>query len=384
MQVISIQQQTPKNIYHKTKQPNFNNTIKYKRQILKNDNISSMVSFGWCEKHNVRSKEISQIFLNQLMNRAEKEAEEMLKKTRLEYLDITDASNKESLNFLMQFTNRQKNEAEFIPLWSLMNDDDLQFAMNKSNIFSDPVKSLISLNLLQNIQVNNEKLTPEQLEKSKGSLQVHTAVILIHQIEENLDNPQTMAYQNREDIINLIEYVKQRIDSIYGANTYEKLFKLSNIGTNPDFNSKKESLDFLLKIDNNGRSLNFGTEFAHKLENILSMQRQLEYEKTELEFMYEKEVTIGQELSADKVNKLNQLILLSNSEKEKKAADFMLKTKHEIRFKKENLSHDEIHHREHILGKSNHAHDHEKNDIELDNIDVSYHEHNHDDHLHKH
>ena len=61
------------------------------------------VSFGWCEKHQVRSKEISSIFLNQLKLQNAKAQEANYKKTRLEYLDIANNSNKEAMNFLMQF-----------------------------------------------------------------------------------------------------------------------------------------------------------------------------------------------------------------------------------------------------------------------------------------
>ncbi len=344
------------------------------------------VSFGWCEKHQVRSKEISSIFLNQLKLQNAKAQEANYKKTRLEYLDIANNSNKEAMNFLMQFTNRQKNEAEFIPLWSLMNNEELRTEMNKSPIFKDPVQNLISLNLLQDIKVKNNKITPEQLRRAQGSLQVHTAAILLNQIDNNLfSSNNELALVNKKDITELAAIVKNKIDSTYGPNTYETLINLSNIGASPDFNSKKESLDFLLKIDNNARPIRWGEEFETKLQKLVEKQRQLETEKTELEILYGREISIDSELSESKVNKLNQMLRLSNSEKDKKAAKFMLEINREIRFSKEELSHDALHYREHLTGHANHTHSHKEDEVELDDVSVEhYHEHTHDGHTHKH
>ena len=349
------------------------------------NNKSLPVSFGWCEKHHVRSKEISMIFLNQLKLQNAKEQEANYKKTRLEYLDIANNSNKEAMNFLMQFTNRQKNEAEFIPLWSLMNNEELRTEMNKSPIFKDPVQNLISLNLLQDIKVKNSKITQAQLNRARGSLQVHTAAILLNQIDNNLGDADGLVFVNKKEIKELAAIVKDKIDSTYGANTYEKLINLSNIGATPDFNSKKDSLDFLLKIDNNARPIQWGEEFETKLKNLVEKQKQLETEKAELEIMYGREISIGSELSEAKVNKLNQMLRLSKSEKDKKAARFMLDINREIRFSKEELSHDAIHHREHLTGKANHTHKHATEEVELDDVPVEhYHEHSHDGHTHKH
>ena len=191
------------------------------------NNKSLPVSFGWCEKHQVRSKEISMIFLNQLKLQNAKEQEANYKKTRLEYLDIANNSNKEAMNFLMQFTNRQKNEAEFIPLWSLMNNEELRTEMNKSPIFKDPVQNLISLNLLQDIKVKNSKITQAQLNRARGSLQVHTAAILLNQIDNNLGDADGLVFVNKKEIKELAAIVKAQIDSPYGANTYEKLIAMS-------------------------------------------------------------------------------------------------------------------------------------------------------------
>lgn len=340
------------------------------------------VSFGWCEKHNVRSKEISIIFLNQLQKQQEQDAKANYQKTRVEYLDIASNSQKESLNFLMQFTNRQKNEAEFIPLWSLMNNEELRNEMQKSKIFSDPVASLISLHLVQDVKVKNNSITKEQLNRAHGSLQLHTAVILINQIEKNLNNPQLLSYGDRDKIVEILNIVKNHLDSIYGKDIYEKVLKLSNIGAKPDFSSKKESLDILLKIDKDAKPLALGKEFSEKLNNLVENQRKLEYEKLNIEQLYGQEIQLGNELNSQQKERLNKILQSSPDIKQRKVAEFMLKINREIKLKKDELSHDNLHHREHVLGIATHHHHHDE--MELDDVDVPYHEHTHDGHHHTH
>lgn len=342
------------------------------------------ISFGWCEKHNVRSKEISLIFLNQLQMQNEKENNAKLEKNRLESLDIADSSHKEALNFLLSFSNRQKNEAEFIPLWSLMNDDKLKTEMDKSKVFSDPIVTLMALSNIPKLKVNNKSITKEQLEKANGSLQIHTAIILINQIKQNMGNKKSLAGQNDKEIMELVQIVIENIEKTYGAGTYEKFMELSRAGATPDFSTKKESLDFLLNIDNDAKRLEFGDLFDEKLTNLLEKQRQLEFQKNEIEYLYQRKVTIGEALSEAKVAKLEQMLANSVSEKEKLAAQFMLEIKREIRFDNEKLDHDNLHHKEHLIGKSTHTHTKNPSKIEVDEIDVHYHEHSHDGHSHTH
>ncbi len=381
-------------INHSNYSTNYNISKKNQNNGLKENNLNLNkiqkfnynypISFGWCEKHNVRSKEISIIFLNQLKKQKEKEANAAFETTRLEYLELANNANKEALNFLMQFTNRQKNEAEFIPLWSLMNNENLRSEMQQSKVFGDPVGALISLNSLQDVKIKNDKITEEQLSKAQGSLQLHTAVILINQIEQSLNDPTSLAYQDKELIQELISIVKDNLDSVYGTNIYEKVLQLSKIGSEPDFSSKKESLDTLTKIDNDAKPFLLNDKFTEKLESLIDHQKQLEYEKTEIEQEYKHKVTIGAELTVAQKDKLNSILESSSDLKERKAAEFMLKINHQIRFSKEEISHSDIHHREHILNIADHVHLNEENDVELDEVNVQYHEHSHNGHTHNH
>lgn len=388
MKVLSVLNQSYK-ILKPVENKNDKNKVKSSNSfscegLPKFNKTNFIVSFGWCEKHSVRSKEVSLIFMNQLRKQKELEKLEEREKTRLEYLDISEKAHKESLNFLMQFANRQKNEAEFIPLWSLMNNEELREEVQKSKIFSDPVASLISLNLLQEIKVKNNSITPEQLQKAQGSLQLHTAVILVNQIEKNLDNKELLAAYDKAMIVELLSIVKSQLDSIYGKGVYDKVLKLSNIGTEPDFSSKKESLEILTKIDNEAKPLTLGKEFSEKLNNLLARQKQLEYEKLSIEQMYGQRIVLGGELTDAQRSKLNSICRNSSSVKERKTAEFMLKLNKEVRFSKEKLSPKNLHHREHILGLATHSHSHSHDEGELEEVDVHYHEHSHNGHTHKH
>ena len=62
----------------------------------------------------------------------------------------------------------------------------------------------------------------------------------------------------------------------------------------------------------------------------------------------------------------------------------MLKINREIRFSKECLTAENLHHREHLLGIANHTHSSDKQDIKLDDVEVHYHEHTHNGHSHVH
>jgi hypothetical protein len=354
---------------------NTNTTIATRNTVLPN----YTVSFGWCDVHNVHSNQISIILQNQLTQQEEIENEKAVKTKRLELLEIANRSNKEAINFLLNFTNRQKNEAEFIPLWAILNNDELHKTINKSKIFTDPVQTLLSLDLVQKALIKNDKLNTDQLEKSQGSLQLHSAVILLNQIEENINNPQSLAYQNNAEINELVSIIKESIDKIYGKNTYEKIKKLSLIGTNPNVKDKKESLDYMMFIDENAKKLNFGEEFSEKLNTLLVKQQSIEKSKMELEILFERNISMGAILSNEKRDLLQNKLKNSPSAKEVKAVQFMLDINQEIRFSKETLSPDEIHDREQLLRHAKHNHHKEIKDEEVDVVEVSYHEHTHEE-----
>lgn len=354
---------------------NTNTTIATRNTVLPN----YAVSFGWCDVHNVHSNQISIILQNQLTQQEEIENEKAVKTKRLELLEIANRSNKEAINFLLNFTNRQKNEAEFIPLWAILNNDELHKTINKSKILADPVQTLLSLDLVQKALIKNDKLNTDQLEKSQGSLQLHSAVILLNQIEENINNPQSLAYQNNAEINELVSIIKESIDKIYGKNTYEKIKKLSLIGTNPNVKDKKESLDYMMFIDENAKKLNFGEEFSEKLNTLLVKQQSIEKSKMELEILFERNISMGAILSNEKRDLLQNKLKNSPSAKEVKAVQFMLDINQEIRFSKETLSPDEIHDREQLLRHAKHNHHKEIKDEEVDVVEVSYHEHTHEE-----
>ena len=232
---------------------------------LTQDTFQRSVNFGWCEPHQVRRTEISQVFNKAL--RAKQQAAELKKKTG-ELLDIANKSALEATKYIINFANRIKGEAEFVPLWSINTDSELQETLDESPIFGDPVQNLIGLKNISKFEMNNPKYSEELNQQGAGSLQVHTTIILAEQAQRNLEKSDLSA-EDKKEVQEMIQIAKDKVDETFGEGTYNQLVKISNMGQNPTLEQKRESNRILKEIDSKARSFNFGEEFNTRLQNLV-------------------------------------------------------------------------------------------------------------------
>lgn len=256
--------------YQKTTNNSVTNSIEQR-------NYPKNISFGYCEIHVEKSNSISVFFNNKLIDMKVNN----LTKKKEDLLDISNSATKEATNFLLMFANKQKDEAEFIPLWTIINNEKTSTLMDNSDIFKDTIQNLIAANNVQKVKIKNPKLSTEQLEKAQGSLQLHTIVILLNQIEKNRENQVFLSENGQQNADELVSIINKKIDDIYGEGVYEKIKKLSEVGSNPDVRTKKESLDFLMFIENNAKKIDFGKEFEDKLIKLVENEKKLELAKKE-------------------------------------------------------------------------------------------------------
>lgn len=244
--------------------------IRYSNSLSKDTFQRSNVSFGWCEPHVRRGSEISQIFNETL--KAQKRAQELQQKAG-ELLDVANRSAMEATKTIINFANRMKGEAEFVPLWTIKSSQELQQTLDSSPIFGDPVQALIGIKNIGKFKMNNPKYSAELNDQGAGSLQVHTTIILAEQAERNLEKSKLSA-EDKQEVTEMIKIVKNRINEVFGEGTYDKLIQISNMGKEPTLEQKQESNRILKEIDSKAHNFNFGEEFTKRLEALVDKQHE--------------------------------------------------------------------------------------------------------------
>ena len=229
------------------------------------DTFQRNINFGWCEPHQVRKTEISQLF-NKSLKIKQKEVE--LKRKAGELLDIANKSTLEATKFIINFANRIKGEAEFVPLWSIKTNPELQQTLDESPIFGDPVQNLIGLKNISKFKMNNPKYSEELNQQGAGSLQVHTTIILAEQAKRNLEKS-NLSNEDKKEVLEMIQIAKNKVDETFGEGTYNQLVKISSMGENPTLEEKRESNRVLKEIDAKAKSFNLGEEFNMKLKTLV-------------------------------------------------------------------------------------------------------------------
>ena len=243
---------------------------------LKNDTFQrSNVTFGWCEPHVQRGSEISMIF-NETLRQQQKIAEIERKKGAL--LDTANKSAMDATKFVLNFANRQKGEAEFVPLWTIKSNPVLQKTMDDSPIFGDPVQNLIALNNVSKFKMNNPKFSEQMNNQAAGSLQLHTTMIMAEQAKRNLEKSNLSA-EDKKEVEELLELVQDKVDEVFGEGTYQKLLDIGNMGKEPTIEQKRESNRILIDIDHKARRFDFGEEFRHRLEHLVEKQHEKLHQK---------------------------------------------------------------------------------------------------------
>ena len=255
----------PIQVYQNFNRFNQTNNMRYRQNGLQQDVFQRNVSFGWCEPHQVRRTEVSQIF-NETLRMKQKEAE--LKRKAGELLDIANRTALEATKFVINFANRMKGEAEFVPLWTIKTNEELQETLDASPIFGDPVQNLIGLKNIGKFKMNNPNYSEELNNQGAGSLQVHTAIIFTEQAERNLDKA-NLTEEDKKEVLALLQKVKTTIDEVFGEGTYAKLIEISNMGENPTTEQKQESNRILKEIDAKARNFNFGEEFNEQVQALV-------------------------------------------------------------------------------------------------------------------
>lgn len=223
------------------------------------------INFGWCEPHQVRKSEVSILF-NEKLRVKQKELE--LKRKMGELLDVANRSAMEATKFVINFANKMKGEAEFVPLWAVKTTPELQQTLDESPIFGDPVQNLIGLKNIGKFKLNNPNYSEALNNQGAGSLQVHTSIIFVEQAERNMDKAD-LTDEEKTEAKELISIVKKKIDEVFGDGTYAKLIEISNMGKEPTLEQKIESNRILKEIDSKAKNFDFGEEYNLRLEALL-------------------------------------------------------------------------------------------------------------------
>jgi len=235
---------------------------------LERDTFQKSPSFKWCEPHQVRRTEVSKLYLETL--NANRVVEEQRRKQG-ELLDIQNKSALEATKKILNFANRMKGEAEFVPLWTIKTTPELQKAMDDSPVLGDPVQDLIALKNISKFKMNNPKYSEEVNQQGAGSLQLHTSIILAEQAKRNLDKS-NLSDVDKQEVKEMVQIVQDKIDEVFGEGTYDKLIEVANMGENPTLEQKKESNRILKEIDSKAKRFEFGEEFNERLNALVEKQ----------------------------------------------------------------------------------------------------------------
>ncbi len=239
------------------------NTQKFSLPKLKNDTFErSQITFGWCNLHNRVSSECSQLFNTQIQ---EMRAAIELKKKQTELNKLDQEASETATKFLLNFANKQKGVAEFIPLWTVLNNVELQKTMDESPVFGDSIQCLISMTNIEKFKMKNPKFSPEMNEQAAGSLQIHSMAILIEQAKRNKHK---MTQENRDKVDELIQLGVEAIDKAFGDGTYAQLVGVSQMGEKLR-EHQSESMEILKSIDARAKRFSLGDEFKKKLHDLL-------------------------------------------------------------------------------------------------------------------
>lgn len=256
----------------------------------KNDNRSNNVefpaipkayiTFGWCMPHMQAMKDINKQF-NQAVYKALKAQDAAIENINARKLHqyrkyglIDDACAKAAKMFA-QYCNIQYSVAEMLPSYALSLNDPLTEMLEKLEGINNPVNTLITINNLTKLNMqggidkNTSKVyTPEQVKKAKAGTQLYTAVLLLDRIKQQLKtqdiNPSVKL--QTEDLISILE---EKIDKIYGENTYNRIMSLSNIGSNPTLEQKRASVALIQEFDQKAELLSLNDEFEEKLQKLI-------------------------------------------------------------------------------------------------------------------
>lgn len=263
---------------------------------------TAKISFG-CPPHQNRRDEIAAEFIRQLR----REQEDYEKKKRLEILNLEKKVSLEVAGFLLNFSNKIRQEAEFNPsevlLGKTVNQKSpvIDEALAASPIFSDPVIGLTTMNILKKFVPNSKNLNKGELEQQFKDAKNATKDVTLITIKKTVEQGKVPLIHRDKMII-------------------------------------KELCDIAEKTD----GCDFGAAFEEKLNALLESQRKLEKRKLKIELDYKHEIVFGETLTEEKRKQA--------ASKDADIFKMMLDYNREILFNKEKLTDEEIHIREGILG----------------------------------
>jgi|GEM_PF-5837001 len=357
---------------YNVKKPNsdsHNNTISNHTAMIPAIYYKSPISFGYCTPHQGVRREVSQDFMEQVMRNIEINRN----KTRLELLELRNEASREVTAFLLSFSNKMLNSAEYPVEEFFMAETEFQAqkeiknntigrgtdyhnsgyiedretireAMSQSTVLNDSVLSLISANNLKKFKPKNENLDDSQLDLQYSSIIKSTKEALALSTEQALEN----------------------------GNKFYSDDDMDDIAT-------------LVKIIRTTDGADFGDDFDRLLKKVINSQKHMEKKKIELEVFYQREISAGSVLTDEKREKLLEMKKTVTGKK-LEAVEFMLKYNREITFCRDELTADQMHTRHHLL---EHSHDHVHNSapsqIAVNNqVTVTPHIHNEKTHVHNH
>lgn len=240
----------------------------------------SYITFGWCMPHLQAMKDINKQF-NQAVYKAVKAQNAAIEDINAKKLHqytkyglIDDACAKAAKMFA-QYCNIQYSVAEMLPSYALSLNDPLIEMMEKLEGINNPVNTLITINNLTKLNMqggidkNTSKIyTTEQVKKAKAGTQLYTTVLLLDRVKQQLktQNINSSVKLQTEELISILE---GKIDKIYGENTYNRIMRLSNIGSNPTLEQKRASVALIQEFDQKAQQLSLSGEFEEKLQKLI-------------------------------------------------------------------------------------------------------------------
>lgn len=260
---------------------------------------------------------------------------------RLENLNIKSEANFNITRDLLDFANKQKDEAEFIPLWVVNNNEALKELFNKTPFINDTVQNLISILNIEETIGNNEVMSKERTRKALGVAQINTIVILLEQIKKNKQS-NNLSKTDRELVEKLLGMVEEEINRIYSADTLKQLMQLSKSPLKPTDEEINKMKYVMVKIDEKAETIKLSDDYKKVLQELINNQRRLERKRIEIEIEYGRKVTNTQKLPPDFRRRIEDKLKTETNEARIKASELALELDSAIEFSSLELTPQEI------------------------------------------
>ena len=279
MHITKIQNYNLQKNYFNNNQKKSNNknpNIQYPQMMTQN--AYYMPSFGYCDIHMRLMNTLNDKFantINSVFNTRNNIINSILS-NRENKTNKNNQAHKLAAQMIGQFANYQYSMDEVIPSYAIASSVQVAAALSKSQIFTNPVDIMLTINNLQNIETKDgidkntgRPYTDEQMRKSKANTQLYSTVIMLELLDKNLENS-NLDEKTKLNLKDLRAMVIGSIEKIYGKDAYNRIQILKEMGLDASVEDKRKSLDLVKEFDEKAQELKFSSEFDEKLDELIN------------------------------------------------------------------------------------------------------------------